>query len=295
MALKEIDSSELLSWRRRQLSEGGRAVDLDWLLEIAGGLSWSELQRVKVNLLELVVLEESLEHLSSLWRRHLDEHIPLQYLIGRCPWRDIELEVNSSALIPRQETELLVDIALSKVENNGLGTWADLGTGSGALAVALSRSLPEWVGHAVDCSQDALDLAERNLQRLAGKAKWNLHCGNWWTPLKPWWGELDLVLVNPPYIPSNLIGQLAPVVRDHEPRLALCGGVNGLRELRLVIAGAMKALSPGGYLFLEHHHDQSDLVIDKMSQEGLKDLQFERDLNGVRRFALGRRPAALIP
>ncbi len=293
MKRQELHAEKLLTWRRQQLAIGGRAVDLDWLLDLAGGLAWSALQQLYLDSNRPVELGESLEQLEKLWRRHLDDHVPLQHLIGRCPWRDIELEVSPAALIPRQETELLVDFALEDVKSKSSGRWADLGTGSGALAVAMARALPRWRGHAVDCSQEALMLASRNLQRLAPSASWTVHCGSWWEPLQPWWGSFDLVLANPPYIPQALLAQLEPVVRDHEPHLALSGGMDGLESCRQVIAGATKALSPGGLLLLEHHHDQSDAVLILMRDQGLTDVVFKFDLQGVRRFALGRHPVSL--
>ena len=290
MALLEISAAELLAWRRLQLAEGGRAVDFDWLLDLGGGLRWSDLQQLYLDPRRSVLLERSFDQLAMIWKQHLDHHIPLQYLIGCCPWRDFELEVSAAALIPRQETELLVDFALQALARKPFGRWADLGTGSGALAVALSRALPVWRGHAVDCSIEALALAKRNLQRLAPHALWQLHQGSWWEPLRPWWGEFSLVLVNPPYIPEVVMAQLEPVVRDHEPHLALYGGADGLVATRQIIAGAMQALEPGGWLFLEHHHDQSDAVLALMRQQGLENVDYKSDLLGVRRFAIARHP-----
>ncbi len=98
------------------------------------------------------------------------------------------------------------------------------------------------------------------------------------------------MLANPPYIPDAVLDQLEPVVRDHEPHLALCGGHDGLNACRHVIDGAMQALEPGGWLLLEHHHDQSDAVLDLMSQQGLQEVTYKSDLLGIRRFAMARHP-----
>ncbi len=288
MTTKEISGVVLLAWRRNQLSLGGRSVDLDWLLDIGGGLKWSCLQKLFLEPSRKVKLTKSLEKLEICWRKHLEESIPLQYLVGYCPWRDFELEITADALIPRQETEILVDIALSIRSLNSSGVWVDLGTGSGALAVALARALPAWQGLVVDCSPNALELARRNLEKLAPNAKWELFLGSWWEPLKPWWGSIELALVNPPYIPSAIVEYLAPVVRDHEPRLALCGGPDGLSHLRQVINGATQSLSKGGWLLLEHHHDQSEIVLSLMKENGFKDVDYGSDLSGIKRFAIGR-------
>ncbi len=292
MASIELSAKELLAWRRRQLALGGRSVDLDWLLDLGGGLCWSSMQKLHFDQRQEVRLAQPIESLEKLWLIHIKEHVPLQYLIGRCPWRDFELEVSKAVLIPRQETEILVDLALKRVGklNKGKGSWADLGTGSGAIAVSLARALDGWQGYAVDCSKDALILAERNLKSLAPKANCQMHLGNWWNPLRPWWGTINLVLCNPPYIPKALLAALAPEVRDHEPRLALCGGIDGLDACREILSGAMQGMMAGGFLMMEHHHDQSDQVLELMRDAGLKDVEFSFDLEGVRRFAIGRRP-----
>ena len=298
MVSPPLKGSDLLAWRRRLLADGGHAADLDWLLDLAAGLRWQDLQRLQLDPdgVELT-LDCSLVALEQQWLLHRQRQIPLQHLVGRCPWRDLELWVSPDALIPRQETELLVDLAVAR----GLASpapqwrrgriWADLGTGSGALAVALARQLSGWQGHAVDCSAAALALARRNLEAWADGMAWQLHQGSWWQPLRPWWGQLDLVVSNPPYIPAGVVDQLDPVVRDHEPRLALDGGLDGLDCCRLLLDGAVEALAPGGWLLLEHHHDQSEAVLALMTNAGLRDVQAAQDLEGIRRFALARRAA----
>lgn len=298
MVSPPLKGTDLLAWRRRLLADGGQAVDLDWLLDLAAGLRWQDLQRLQLDPdgAELT-LDCSLEALEQQWLLHRQHQIPLQHLVGRCPWRDLELWVSPDALIPRQETELLVDLAVARGlefpahKGDRVRIWADLGTGSGALAVALARQLSGWQGHAVDCSAAALALARRNLEAWADGMAWQLHQGSWWQPLQPWWGQLDLVVSNPPYIPAGVVDQLDPVVRDHEPRLALDGGLDGLDCCRLLLEGAAEALAPGGWLLLEHHHDQSQAVLALMTNAGLRDVQAAQDLEGIRRFALARRAA----
>ena len=286
---------ELLTWRRRQLLRGGRAVDLDWLLAMEANLSWAELQRLRILPESIASLASTLQHLEKLWEVHLQNHVPLQHLVGRCPWRDFDLRISSAALIPRQETELLIDFALDCLQDPrsagcaSAGRWADLGTGSGALAVALARALPGWDGHAVDLSDAALEVARINLNALTTSLRWQLHQGSWWDPLEPWWGQFDLVVANPPYIPSKVVDGLDPLVRDHEPRQALCGGEDGLDGCRAILELAPQALSPGGWLLLEHHHDQSDQVLDLISSAGLVQSRARSDLSGVKRFAIARR------
>ena len=296
MQTTRCSAQDLLAWRRSQLAQGGRAVDFDWLLMMQGDLSWAALQKMRILPESTVHLAASLTELESLWHRHVTEHVPLQHLVGRCPWRDVELQVSAAALIPRQETELLIDLALQCLKHSDsdalpqAGFWADLGTGSGAIAVALARSLPRWEGHAVDLSAEALDLARVNLRSLAPSNGWTLHQGSWWEPLRHLWGMLHLVLSNPPYIPRTQLHGLDPVVRDHEPHLALSGGDDGLDCLRAIIDKAPRALAPGGWLLVEHHHDQSDDVLMLMRDAGLDAPQARPDLQGVMRFALAQRP-----
>ena len=290
-----IAAEELLIWRRGQLQQGGSQADFDWLLEFAGGLGWSQLQRLRLDPDQPVSLRCGLGALEALWSQHLEAATPLQYLVGIAHWRDFELAVGPGVLIPRQETELLVEIgqALGLLDRAGAAPllWADLGTGSGCLALALAQLLPTSQGLAVDCSEVALAQAGANLKRqgLAGRVA--LRQGSWWQPLQPEWGRLDLVLANPPYIPTPVWQELAPVVRDHEPPLALDGGPDGLDALRAIAAGAPQALAPGGWLLLEHHHDQSEAVQALLAEQGLEAIQPHPDLEGHWRFVSARRPA----
>ena len=287
-----LTGTELLQWRRKQLALGGTAADLDWLIDLAGGIPWASLQRLLLDPSRTIAMVQSLDVLTQLWERHLQEHVPLQHLVGLCPWRDLLLESSPAALIPRQETELLVDLALTHFQAAPPSRWADLGTGSGAIAVSLALAWPTASGHGVDLSPDALSLAKRNFQRCAPNHNCSLHLGSWWIPLKRWWGTLDLVISNPPYIPISLVQGLETVVRDHEPHLALSGGDDGLDAIRAVVDGAPKGLAPGGWLLLEHHHDQSALVMQLMRDAGLVEVSAAADLEGTRRFALARNRAA---
>ena len=284
-----IPGETFLKWRKKMILKGGKKVDFDWLLDIGAGVSWSNLQNIILNPEQCFSLEIPTEEIEVIWESHLQDQTPLQYLISKCPWRDFELEVSAEALIPRQETEFLIDIALKKVINFNFGRWADLGTGSGPLAIALAKSLTNWKGHAVDISRDALGLARRNLKSLSPNANVKFSLGDWWQPLERWWGCFDLVVSNPPYIPSDLIGELEPVVKNHEPRIALDGGVDGLIASKKIIIGASLGLAKGGWLILEHHYDQSEKILKFMQDIGMEEVSFEKDLNGIKRFAICRK------
>ncbi|MGB1193766.1 MAG: peptide chain release factor N(5)-glutamine methyltransferase [Prochlorococcaceae cyanobacterium] len=288
-----LSGSELQLWRREQLlGQQDQAAALDWLLELEAGLLWRELQASYLHPEAPVQLDCSLQRLEQIWQQHCQQQVPLQHLVGRCPWRDFELEVSPAVLIPRQETELLVELAMGCFEaSDAPQRWADLGTGSGCLAVALARHWPSSCGWAVDCSREALAVARRNAAALgllqSAAVQW---CeGLWWQPLQPLAGQLDLVVSNPPYIPSAVVDGLEPVVRDHEPRLALDGGSDGLDALRLIIEAAPQMLAPGGWLVLEHHHDQAAAVDQLLGAAGLQERRQERDLEGQMRFAVARR------
>ena len=290
MTKLNITLEEFFLFRSRMLKEGGSSVDFDWLSDLECGLSWSDLQKFYIDKDTKLKLDKSLEHLSSLWRKYLSEQIPLQYLIGRCPWRDFELEVNHSVLIPRPETELLVDLALERINRHSTGHWVDLGTGSGAIGVSLARDLPGWFGHMVDSSNDALSIASLNLMRLAPNSNCELHLGNWWEPIKAFWGQIDLALVNPPYIPDDCFLKLEAQVLKYEPHLALRGGLDGLTSIRLIINGAKKVLKERGVLIMEHHFDQSERVLELMKLSGLIDIHSAKDFEGIKRFAIAYNP-----
>lgn len=305
--LDVLTGESLLAWRSRLLQIGGSSADLDWLLDLAAGLSWSELRRLWLQPQRQVVLQRKRSALEAIWRAYLQGEGPLQYLVGRSPWRDLILEVGPGVLIPRPETELLVELLQQTQHGAGpVGAghdraeealaprpapalWADLGTGSGCLAIALARAFPGSTGLAVDLSGAALAQAGRNLESLGLSERVTLLQGSWWAPLQPWWGQLELVVANPPYIPSSVVSQLDPVVRDHEPRLALDGGADGLTSLRAILAAAPLALAPGGLLLVEHHHDQSPAVLALMDMAGLRQPRAHRDLEGVPRFASASR------
>ena len=287
--MERLTGAELLSWRQDLLRLGGEGQALDWLLDMAGGLSPSGLQRLRLDPDRPIDLPIPLGDLERLWREHLVASAPLQYLVGRCCWRSFEIAVGPAVLIPRPETELLIDLALSTTPTSAELLWADLGTGSGCLAMALAEAWPTSQGLAVDLSEEALNQARINLQKAGMGQRVRLVHGSWLEALKPWWGRLQLVVSNPPYIPSHQIDQLEPVVRDHEPRMALDGGHDGLCSIRTIVKAAPSALAPGGWLLLEHHHDQSDQVLSLLQEEGLVDGQFHRDLEGHKRFVSARR------
>lgn len=275
-------AATLLAWRRERLAEGGTAASLDWLLDVGAGLEPRVCYSLALNPQATVELSRDLAELTQLWHRHLQQE-PLQYLLGRCPWRDFTLTVAPGVLIPRPETELLADVAISLINEAPAepGLWADLGTGSGCLALALAKALPQWRGLAVDQDPTALAVAAQNLEPVAGQVR--LLAGSWWQPLRPWWGRLTMVVSNPPYIPTSTLAQLDPLVRCHEPHLALDGGPDGLQAFRAQLAG-VSALAPGGWLVVEHGQGQAPALETLFAAAGLRAIQRHQDLEGNDRF-----------
>ena len=287
-----VSGQELLAWRRQQLAGHTRSPaalqpSLDWLLDLGAGVGWQQLQQLHLRPHQPVALQRSLAELAALWQQHWAEQVPLQHLLGVCPWRDLTLQVGPGALIPRAETELLIELALQCCPIPP-PLWADLGTGSGALALALARAWPASCGLAVELSAEARAVAAINLQAVP---QVQLLAGSWWQPLTPWWGQLQLVVANPPYIPEAVWAQLEPVVRDHEPALALASGADGLDAIRAIAADAVAALAPRGWLLIEHHHDQSAAVLDLLAAAGLQQVERHQDLEGIWRFASAQAPA----
>ncbi|MEY4750262.1 MAG: peptide chain release factor N(5)-glutamine methyltransferase [Pseudomonadota bacterium] len=191
--------------------------------------------------------------------------VPVAYLVGGREFHGLWLEVSADVLDPRPDTETLVDWALELLPDEPGWRVLDLGTGSGAIALAVKHARPRAEVHAVDLSAAALAIARRNGQRLGLKVHW--YQGSWWRALDELAPDsahlpgaalrFDLVLSNPPYIADG-DAHLAALV--HEPRQALVAGADGLDDLRVIVAGAPRWLKPGGALLLEHGYEQAEAV-----------------------------------
>ncbi len=210
---------------------------------------------------------------------------PVAYLVGRRGFWTLELEVTPAVLIPRPETERLVELALAWLPAQGPVRVADLGTGSGAVALALATERPAWEILATDASAEALALAHRNAQRL-GLDRVSFRLGDWTRALHP--DERFLcILSNPPYVAEG-DPHLAAGDLPWEPPSALVGGADGLDAIRRIVAGAIRHLAPGGWLLLEHGAAQGAAVRDILRAAGLTEVQTVRDLAGLERVSSGR-------
>jgi release factor glutamine methyltransferase len=213
---------------------------------------------------------------------------PLQYLLGWEDFHGLRLAVTPDVLVPRPETEGLVEWALELLAGRPDPVIADLGTGSGAIACALARALPTAEVLAVEITAGALAVASRNVRDLGLSARVRLLAGDLFAPLAALSASLDLVVANPPYLPSGLIPSLPPEVSRHEPRAALDGGPDGLGVIRRIVAGAPVVLKPGGWLLLEIGEDQAGPLASLMAAEGFSGIGARRDLNGMERYIGGR-------
>jgi release factor glutamine methyltransferase len=218
----------------------------------------------------------------ALWSRRLAGE-PVAYLTGRRGFWTLDLSVTADVLIPRPETELLVETALARIPADAAWDLADLGTGSGAIALALARERPACRVLATDRSAEALAVARANARRHDIRNV-DFREGDWWAPLEGL--RLDLIVSNPPYVPAADPHLSRGDVR-FEPRGALASGPEGLDDLRSIIAGAPDHLHPGGALLLEHGYDQGGAVRALLRAAGFTDVRTWRDLNGHERVSGG--------
>lgn len=231
------------------------------------------------------------------WERYRDmarercSHIPLQYLTGGQEFMGLPFLVNAHVLIPRQDTELLVEEALKILKRDFMngkggqqGRILDLCTGSGCIAVSLKSFCPDLSVTACDISGEALEVARENAKRNQMEIRFvesDLFSGIS--------GNYDMIVSNPPYIPRNVIPTLMPEVREHEPVLALDGGGDGLDFYRKIISESEEYLSAGGWLLFETGYDQGAAVSGYMRGHHFRDIEIIRDLAGLDRVVKGRR------
>ncbi len=267
--------------------------ELDWLLQELAGLDKLALRLESFKDLPKIELKLPLSELAQLWERRLQERVPVQYLTGVAHWRNFSLKVTPAVLIPRPETELLIDLAVDAVKSYGVNPksdWVDLGTGSGAIALGLAEALTNATIHAVDCSAAALAVAQINADNLGFGSRTNFYQGLWWEPLKFLKGRVSGMVSNPPYIPSSTVLTLQPEVLKHEPHLALDGGFDGLDCIRHLVETAPDYLESGGVWLVEMMAGQETAVADMLQSHGSYDrVQIFSDLAGIDRFALAYR------
>ncbi|KAG4109156.1 hypothetical protein ERO13_1Z049302v2 [Gossypium hirsutum] len=261
--------------------------ELNWLLQ---------------DLIELQHRSVILSRLESGNNENPDE--TFQYVVGCEHWRDLVLSVQEGVLIPRPETEVIIDlvegVALNNAPELAQGFWADLGTGSGAIAIATARALAthahgDACGRviATDLSPVAVAVATSNVQRYGLQDVVEVRKGSWFEPLKDVQGKLAGVLSNPPYIPSGDISGLQAEVGQHEPILALDGGISGTNDLLHLIDGVASMLKPGGFFAFETNGEkQCKFLVEYIENEkpgSFRDMNIVSDFAGIQRFVMGFR------
>jgi release factor glutamine methyltransferase len=210
---------------------------------------------------------------------------PVSQILGRKGFWTLELKVTADVLTPRPETETLVERALALLPSDQPARILDLGAGSGAILLAMLAERPLAEGVGVEISQAALDVALANAEALGLGTRALFVLGDWTQGLAP--DAFDLVVSNPPYIPSGDIAGLDPEVRDFEPRLALDGGDDGLDVYRALAPEVLRVLKPGGHLLLEVGPGQTAKVRALLQRAGARDVETFRDLSGCERVVAG--------
>jgi len=277
----ELTFKEFLQGGKEQLARAGFAEDeAEHLLAHTLGISRMDLHNPLTveNALsaigDLTIVEET--YWKLLDRRCA--HEPLQYLTGVAYFRHLELKVGPGVLVPRPESELLVEAVLTHIEKmNGAVSVVDLGSGSGALALAIATESPQTHVIAVEKSAGAIHWLKENVSFIDEKVR--ILESDVATALEG--VKCDVVIANPPYIPDS--EELPKDVATHEPAVALFGGPDGMRAPRLFIAAAARLLKPGGFLAIEHHETQAEEVGDVLTLE-FEDILLHKDLNGRPRF-----------
>lgn len=232
---------------------------------------------------QVEALPTELAALNTLAQRRLKGE-PVARIIGHKAFYGLDFTLNAATLVPRPETEMLVDAALSFFAGKG-GRMLDLGTGTGAIPIAVLANAPGVSAVAVDISADAVAAAEDNGARNGVAEQLDLRLGSWFEPIRD--GEVfDLIVSNPPYIESAVIETLARDVRDFDPMLALDGGPDGLAPYRVIAAEAKRHLRPGGAVMLEIGADQGESVPALFRAEGFAVDAAQKDLAGLDRVVI---------
>jgi release factor glutamine methyltransferase len=213
---------------------------------------------------------------------------PIQYITGETEFYGLPFKVTPAVLIPRPETEHLVEKVVELAPLFSKPRLVDVGTGSGAIAVAVAHECPAADVTAIDFSEDALKIAQENARRTGVAERMRFLEGDLLATVAE--EQFEFVVSNPPYVSSDARDSLGVEVRDFEPPVALFAGPDGLDLYRRLIPQAAHVLPPGGYILLEIGYDQRDAIRELLSQSGFGDIEFVPDLQGIARVAVARRP-----
>ncbi|MEO1400678.1 MAG: peptide chain release factor N(5)-glutamine methyltransferase [Cyanobacteria bacterium J06635_1] len=290
-----ISGQDLYTWRTWALQQAAAADippnEVDWFLQGVTELDNLALRLGTYQDRPAIATCFCLDTLTAKWQQRVRERVPVQYLVGETPWRDFMLMVTPAVLIPRPETELIIDIAREWVDNSPRrteleqGIWVDMGTGSGAISLGLAQALPDARIIATDISAAALAIAQQNADRHQLADHIEFRQGAWFEPLSDLKGRLAGVVSNPPYIPSQMVLTLQPEVTHHEPHNALDGGQDGLDDIRQLAKAAPEYLCPGGIWLIEMMAGQAEAVYSVLQHHSAYcGIQTYPDLADMQRF-----------
>jgi release factor glutamine methyltransferase len=256
-----------------------RLTPLDARMLVAHALQLSRVQLITQS--ERVLTTEETQSVSTLFQRRVDGE-PIAYIVGEREFFGLMLHTTPDVLIPRPETELLVELALERLQAGA--SVLDMGTGSGAIAIAIAHARPDANVTALDISEAALAVARRNASRH--RASVRFFQSNWYGTLTS--ERFDIIVANPPYIVAK-DAHLSQGDLRFEPVDALTDHADGLSALRTIIEGAPAHLAPGGFLLMEHGYDQAPAVRDLLVRHGFRQVQSWHDLAGIERVSGGVR------
>jgi release factor glutamine methyltransferase len=256
------------------------SIDARLMLEVAAGVTRTEIVTDPYRELTEAQVATLDEYLARRARRE-----PVSHIIGRKGFWKILLQVNKNVLTPRPETEVIVDEVLKAFPEQMPFSMLDLGVGSGTILLAVLAERPAAKGLGVDASDEALAVAKDNAANLDLNTRAAFLHGDWTAGLGD--ATFDLVVSNPPYIPTAVIDTLEPEVRDHEPRLALDGGTDGLDAYRLLAPEILRVLKPGGMFAVEIGYDQSKDVEALFNAAGAQGVRTVKDLSTHDRVVTG--------
>jgi release factor glutamine methyltransferase len=287
--MNEWTIQKLLNWVTEYLTQKGvdaPRLSAELLLSNVLGLKRIELY----TLYNKVVAQEQLTQLRGLVKR-AGEHEPVAYLVGKTEFYSIEFEVTPDCLIPRPETELLVQRSIELLrQRTGPQSICDLCTGCGIIAVAIARNVPDAKVLATDISESALAVAAKNVEKhkLAERVEWR--SGDLFEPLVPKLDQFDLIVCNPPYVSEAEYEALDKNVKDYEPRIALYAGPDGLDVYRRIVEKVDQFLQLDGILLLEIGYQQGPAIRELLEQTGtFAQIRIDKDLPGHDRVVVARR------
>lgn len=260
---------------------GSAAAEARWLVEAASGMDREMLLMTKARLDEGVVAEA----LELTRRRAAGE--PLQYITGVAGFRRLELRVGPGVLVPRPETEEVAGRAMERLPEDGVAV--DVGTGSGAIALAIKDERPDARVLATEASPEAMEWAERNREELDIDLEL-IACDLLAGVPSNLQGEIDVIVSNPPYVSESDRSTLPVDVVDHEPHAALFAGDHGTSVIERISSDALAWLKPGGWLVLEIGESQGEVVGELLTDDGYASVHVHRDLSGRDRIVEGRKP-----